>query len=236
MKNFAYLKKELLVVIYRLMIIAIAVIGILAPSQNTFLGQFWFFTLQTNLFVIFIMLALILAQVLSIFKLGNFVNSKTFNYFRIASTFYITITGFIYCFVLAPVAIITNSPLVTAVSYRDILLHIFVPVMTIFEYYLFGQKVKLKNSDAILFLIYPIIYASTIFVRAIFSNQTFPGGSLYPYFFIDPTFNNQGWLAVFYYLAICLIFFFLLGLLYIYINNKLTKNNDNALIKKKDIL
>ena len=166
-------------------------------------------------------------QILKLLKLNvSFFHTTIFNYFRISTTFYITITGFIYCFVLAPVAIITNSPLVTTVSYRDILLHIFVPIMTICEYYLFGHKTTLKKSDALLFLTYPVVYVSAIFLRATFSSITFPGGSLYPYFFIDPTFNNQGWLAVFYYSTICLIFFFLLGLLYIFLNNKLTDINN----------
>lgn len=220
-------KKELLDIIYRASIIVVSLIGICSPSQNSFFNQFWFFTLQTNSFVVIIMLTIIFVQIANLLGAKiKFINSVWFNYIKLSTTFYITITGFIYCFILAPVAIITNSPLATSITHRDIFLHVIVPIMTIIEYYLLSNKSILKSSDALLFLIYPILYVITIFLRAIFGGSPFPGGSIYPYFFIDPFFNNQGWDMVTFYIALCLISFYLLGLLYIYINNKIIKNTD----------
>lgn len=219
-------KKEILFLSFRLLIIILSLFGIFAPTQNSFFGQFWFFTLQSNLFVVVIMTILAVSQILKFFNVKlKFIYHKWFNFVRIATTFFITITGFVYCFLLAPVAIITNSPLVAQVSYRDIFLHVLVPILVIIEYYMLSQKLNLKFYHAFLFLIYPIAYVFIIFLRAKISKTTFPGGSQYPYFFIDPTFNSQGWPPVFLSITLCLIAFFLLGLLYIYINNKLTKND-----------
>ncbi len=217
-------KKEFLYAAFRLSIITIALIGIFAETENSFLGQFWFFTLQTNLFVIILMLTKIIMQILSIFNQGyNFSNSVTFGYVKISITFYITITGTIFCFVLVPVALATNSSFVTDLSYRDIFLHIFVPLLTIIEYCSCEEKSLLKKRYALILLAYPIVYVVSIFIRALLGGKPFPGGSKYPYFFIDPTFNSQGWPMVFFYCIMLITSFYLLALLFIFINNKLVK-------------
>ena len=219
------LKKEFLLMSLRLIIIIISLIGIFAPTQNSFLGQFWFFTLQTNLFVIILMSILIISQIFKIFNTyPSFTSTSWFGMIRVSITFYITITGVIFCFILAPVAVITNSYIATSLNYRDIFLHIFVPMLTIIEYYSSEYKPMLKKSNALLFLIYPIIYVLSIFIRAALGGTAFPGGSIYPYFFIDPSFNNQGWLSVLFFISLCIIAFYLLALLYVFFNNKLSSN------------
>lgn len=224
-KNYK-LKSELLTLAFRLLIILVSIIGILAPTQNSFFGQFWFFTLQTNMLVIVVTLLLAISQICNFCKTKNHIFSRPWlKSLHIASTFYITITGVIYCFVLVPVAIMTNSPIASSLSYRDIFLHIFVPVLAIVDYFALDEKIHLSKSSAVLFLVYPFLYVLTIFSRAALGGSTFPGGSSYPYFFIDPTFNNQGWLTVIFYSALCLILFYLLALLYIFINNKLIDTN-----------
>ncbi len=232
-KNYK-LKTELLILAFRLLIILISLIGILAPTQNTFWGQFWFFTLQTNMLVIIVTMLLAISQICNLCKIKNHIFSKPWlKILHIASTFYITITGVIYCFVLVPVAIMTNSPIAASLSYRDIFLHIFVPVLSIVDYFSLDAKIYLSKSSALLFLVYPFFYVLIIFSRAALGGNAFPGGSYYPYFFIDPTFNNQGWLAVIFYSALCLILFYLLALLYIFINNKLIEINYSS-NKKSD--
>ncbi len=217
-------KIEILFFIFRLLIISIAAIGIFLPTENSFLGQFWFFTLQTTLFVVILMTAKIVFQILKFFgREFNFFKSTIFSYFQTAVTFYITITGVIFCFVLAPVALLTNSAFISSLKARDILLHIFVPLLTIIEYYVCEEKTFLRKRSALLFLIYPVVYVLLAFARAAIFQTAFPGGSKYPYFFIDPTFNGQGWSMVAFYCALFLLSFYFLGLLYIFINNKLIK-------------
>jgi len=216
------LKYEFLILTFRLFMILISLTGILAPTQNTFWGQFWFFTLQTNMLVIVITMLLIISQICKLCKISNSIIFKSWlNLLHIASTFYITITGVIYCFVLVPVAILTNNLISASLSYRDIFLHIFVPALSIIDYFALNDKIHISKSSAVLFLFYPFLYVLAIFSRAALGGSSFPGGSSYPYFFIDPTFNNQGWLPVIFYSTLCLILFYLLALLYIYINNKL---------------
>lgn len=219
-------KNEFIILFFRVTIIAIALIGIFAPTANSFLGQFWFFTLQTNLFIVLIMSILVICKILNFLKIETtFIKNKIFSYLRLLTTFFITITGLIYCFILAPVAIVTNNLMSITLSYRDIFLHIFVPVLSIIEYFVLSEKVYIKIRSSFIFLIYPIIYVLSIFLRAGLGGTAFPGGSVYPYFFIDPTFYNQGWLAVCGYSIILLIGFYLLSLLFIYFNNKIKNDS-----------
>ena len=223
MKNKKY---NLLILLFRLTIVAIAVTGIFAKTPNGFWGQFWFFTLQTNLFVTIMMITLIFNQILNFFNIKTtFTKSTWFFYLRILVTFFISITGLIFCFILTPVAIVTNNLISVTLSYRDIFLHIFVPILTIIEFFVLAPKIKIKQTSSYLFLIYPLIYTLTIFLRATFNGSTFPGGSIYPYFFLDPTFYNQGWTTVFCYSIILLVSFHLLSMLFIYFNNKLISAN-----------
>lgn len=217
-----FIKIEILYFILRILIISISLLGIFHPSANTFWGQFWFFTLQTNLFVIILMIFKIIFQITHIFKVNFNISYKPWiHYLEIFIAFYITITGFIFCFILVPVALATNTAFISSLSYRDIFLHIFVPFLTLIEYYSCDNKILLKNKSAFLFLIYPLVYCLLTFARAFFGGKPFPGGSQYPYFFIDPTFNNQGWLVVICYFILCLLAFYFLALIFIFINNKI---------------
>ena len=226
----ANIKYEILIILFRILTIIIILLGLFSKTQNGLLNQFWFFTIQTNTFVLIACLFSIIFQLLNLIYFSKHIEPPTILLtLKLSSTFYISITGFIYCFVLAPVAIITNSALELTLAYRDIFLHIFVPILSIIDYFVLSKKRQLSKTNAFLFLIYPICYLFLIFTRASLGGNAFAGGSSYPYFFIDPTFNSQGWLIVIYYCLICLIFFFLLALIYIYINNKLI--NKSSLLK-----
>lgn len=223
-----YNKIKFLILIFRLTIIALILIGIFAPTENTFGGQFWFFTIQTNMLILFSMLLLVFSQILNILKVSNNIHTqKWFIIFRMLSTFFISITCLVYCFILAPMVVVTNNLINVSLSYRDIFFHIFVPLLANIDFFFTSPKIILSFKSVFLFLIYPIIYVIAIFARVFLGGKTFAGGSVYPYFFIDPTFYNQGWFMVLFYLILLLIAIFLLALLYIYFNNSLLKKNDS---------
>ena len=53
----------------------------------------------------------------------------------------------------------------------------------------------------------------------------------YPYFFIDPTYNNQGWGIVWVYVAVLILLFYLLADLYIFIDRRLAKRKNKQKLK-----
>ena len=211
--------------LFRISLISIIVIGLTAYTPNGEIGQFWFFTAQTNLFLLFLELTLVITNIFELFNvIVTFKYAKWFTFIRLLVTYCISITGLVYCFILAPVAFVTKSELIQNFGYRDILLHIFSPLMAFIDYIIFGTKHHVPVKMGILFLIYPIIYFVSINLRVWLGGSEFGIGSLYPYFFIDPTFLEQGWGMVAFYAAIFFVFFYLLASLFLYINDKLSEN------------
>ena len=216
-------------IIFRLLIVACVITGISITPQTRIYEQFWFFTIQTNIFIAIIELILAIVQILNLCKIETpFVKSKTFSFFRILTAFFITITGLIYCFVLAPAGIIFDkTPFWQMFDFRNILLHVTVPAMAIIDYLLYCTKGGLKYSHAPIFLIYPLIYFFLVNIRVWCGGKPFYGGSYYPYFFLDPFLDGQGWGMVTIYLVVVCLIFYSLATLYIFIDKKLAKKKQH---------
>ena len=212
----------------RILIIASVVAGICLTPQNRMHEQFWYFTIQTNIFIAVLEIILVGCQILSMCgeKLP-FLESKGFSFIRTLATFFITITGVIYCFVLAPAGMhFDKKPLSVLFDLRNVLLHITVPVMSIIDHLFHCPKGNLKYKHAPFFLIYPLFYFALVNIRAIFSTKRFIDGSLYPYFFLDPYLDGQGWGMVAIYLTVICLIFVGLAMLYIFLDKKLAKRKN----------
>ena len=214
----------------RILIIVSVVAGICLTPQNRMHEQFWYFTIQTNIFIAVLEIILVGCQILNMCgeKLP-FLENKGFSFIRTLATFFITITGVIYCFVLAPAGMyFDKKPLSVLFDLRNVLLHITVPVMSIIDHLFHCPKGNLKYKHAPFFLIYPALYFALVNFRVIFGGHPFFDGSYYPYFFLDPHLENQGWNTVAIYLAGICLFFYGLAMLYIFldkkISNRKTKN------------
>lgn len=215
--------------IFRLIVIASVVVGICLTPAIRQAEQFWFFTIQTNIFIAIIELILVVCQILNFLKIEtNFIQGKTFSFIRTLTTFFITITGLIYCFVLAPAGVyFDGEPLSKLFDARNILLHVTVPAMAILDHLLYCKKGNLKFRYAPIFLIYPIIYFAMVNFRVLFGGAPFSNGSLYPYFFLDPYLDAQGWGMVAIYLAFICLLFYGLACLYIWLDKKLSKRKQH---------
>ena len=187
------MKTKPLRITYEITIIIISLLGIFSKNYYGFVDQFWFFTVQTNIFVI-IFESLLLTSNLSRkgSKASNLTTKKWFNFLHLQVVYLITITGFVYCFVLAPAAMLKNGDILRFFSIRAILLHIFIPILTLIEYFIFSPKNQFSFKHTPLFLIYPLIYFIMVNLRVLFGGAPFIDGSYYPYFFLDPNLNNQG--------------------------------------------
>ena len=217
--------KNIFKLVFRIAIIASVIVGICLTPAARSSEQFWFFTIQTNLFIATIELILVVCQILNMCKIKTpFAESKTFSFIRTLTTFFITITGLIYCFVLAPAGIyFDGEPLSVLFDARNVLLHVTVPIMSIVDHLFYCKKGDLKFKHAPIFLIYPIIYFAIVNLRVLFGGTPFVSGSYYPYFFLDPYLENQGWGMIAIYLSVICLIFYGLAILYITIDKKLSK-------------
>ena len=119
-----------------------------------------------------------------------------------------------------------GQPLSVLFDLRNVLLHISVPVMSIIDHLLNCPKGELRYKHAPIFLIYPLAYFIMVNLRAIFSTKRFNDGSLYPYFFLDPYLDGQGWGMVAIYLAVICLIFVGLAMLYIFLDKKLANRKN----------
>ena len=175
------------------MIASVITALILTPKIRK-LEQFWFFTVQTNLFIAIIQTLLVACIIFEIFgKNLNFTKSQLFSKLRLLSSFFITITFIIYCFVLAPSGIIFKGKTFKEMfDFRNILLHVVVPTLAFVDYVLFCPKNTVSYKQIWIFLIYPAVYTILVYLRVIFGGNAFVSGSKYPYFFFDPSLNEFG--------------------------------------------
>lgn len=224
-------------IISKILIIALVIFGIFLPSQHNEAGeQFWFFTIQTNLFVAIIQIILLISLILKLSgKQTKLEDSNLFSKIRIIITFFITVTCLIYCFVLAPAGMIFKSiPFLEMFDFRNIILHIIVPVLAIVDYILFCKKGSITFKQTYLFLIYPVLYFFLVNTRVWCGGLPFSeSGSYYPYFFLDPAINGWGFVAIC--LVLIVLLFYGLASLYIYIDKKILKKQlkENLAQQKK---
>ena len=96
------MKSKIIELIFRVIIIVSAVLGLFVFYNPYGQGmQFWFFTVQTNIFVAIIEIILCVCLIFELCgKTETFTDNKVFSIIKLMVSFFITITGVIYCFVL----------------------------------------------------------------------------------------------------------------------------------------
>ncbi len=219
------MKPKFFELFFRLTTAIVAIVGLGLSSPYGPAMQFWFFTSQTNAFVAVVELISVICITLQLCgKTPKFVNTKWFSILHLMTSFFITITGIIYCFILTPAGVIWGGKDISfMLNIRNIILHAIVPLMSILGYFIFTKKHPISKKLALLFLAYPLCYFVSVILRVAFGGKPFYDGTLYPYFFIDPTINNQGWELVSIWVILISISFYLLALLYIHLTNKYSK-------------
>jgi len=158
-----------------------------------------FFTIQTNLLV-----AISLTTV-AITKQSFFTKPSVLT----AIGVYITIVSIVYNLVLRQLAHFTG---ITRLG--DELVHLIVPVLYVAFWLAFISKGTLQWRNAFPWLWYPFFYLIYILVRGAFTN-------LYPYPFINV--SNLGYHAVFVNIAVLMIVFLAVSMLYIFIARMISK-------------
>lgn len=144
---------------------------------------------------------------------------------KLIFTVSITLTGVVYCSILAP---FMGSKAYTLAS---VLLHVLVPIAAIADFFVYDCRVEYKKWECLTVTVPPLYYLAFAAVGYVQNWDFGYGGQNYPYFFLNwgsPA-GAFGFLAefpymgVFYYVLILLLFVVGTGALYVWLANRLTR-------------
>ena len=218
MNTFKAMTRKITSLVLKFIIALSATIGVVIQIASD--SREWlFFTIQSN---IWIGVTCIVGIVLIICK----AHIKKWMYsVKLIFTVSITLTGVVYCAILAP---FLGDKAYTVVS---VLLHVVVPIAAIADFVVYDCCVEYKRWECLTATIPPLYYLIFSTVGYI-QNWSFGyGGHNYPYFFLNwggPAgafgfLNEFPYMGVFYYVLVLLLFVVGMGALYVLIANRLTR-------------
>lgn len=177
---------------------------------------FMYFTIQSN-----ILMALI-CLIGAIIMLAKGKASTAWYVVKLVGTVSITLTGVVFCFVLAP------TLKTEAWNFQNILTHVVVPLASILDLFVTGVYSQLKVKHVIFVVIPPLLYVVYAGIAYMLGWQFSPGVN-YPYFFLnwgspagvfgftnELPFMGTGWWIVavlIFLIAIALLYLGIIGLL-----------------------
>ncbi len=217
-------KRLVFSLILKIIVFVSAAIGIpmsaLADARGFMAGKtvFMFFTVQSNILMAIVCLigAIMLIR-------GTKIDPRWY-VFKYVSTVAITLTGVVFCFVLAP----TLGPL--AWNVQNILTHVVVPLAAIADFYVSGLEARLRRKHISLVIIPPILYAIYAGIGFVYNWQFAPGFN-YPYFFLNwgsPAgafgFTSElPFMGTVWWILVILVFLYVVGSCYVVTLNGLRK-------------
>lgn len=224
MKNYSTQQKQLSYILKAVVFIS-SVLGTFLSAyagRHSFMGGysvFMYFTIQSN----------ILMAILSAAGICCLLKDRTgtvWPVIKFVGTVSITLTGMVFCFVLAP----TMGP--SAWNLKNILTHVVVPLAAVMDFFVVGQSFSIKYRKVVYVIIPPLlyaIYAGIGYVRG----WHFSEDANYPYFFLNwgsPAgafgFTNQlPFIGCMWWILLLLLFLIATGVLYLWILQLLKKHN-----------
>lgn len=216
-------KRKITSLILKLIVIASAIVGTIISynSTNEFMSGsqvFMYFTIQSNLLIALVCLIGI-CLILSKKKANNI-----WFIIKLVSTISITLTGLVFCFVLAP------TLGANAWNLANILTHVIVPICAIIDFFIIGLDSNYKKIHVLFVTIPPLLYA--IYAGIGYANNwQFSKDANYPYFFLNwgskagafGFANELPFMGVMYWIILLLLLLIGLGFLYLKIIKILKK-------------
>lgn len=215
--------------IYRIITVVLAILGEgILFYYNDFGSMLVYFTNQTNLMILALFLALTIGDILYLFVWKK---NKSFHLptlLEMALTAYIMVTFLGYWILLSGTDFsmsTTDAVKSTLTRISNYIIHGVVPILALIHFIFFSEHGKMNYLPSLKLLVYPIFYLVFILVRAQLGGPI-SGDSYYPYYFVDVDQLGVGYFIL---VVIAFILFFaLLGLLFVFVDKKLTK-----MLKKK---
>lgn len=235
--------------VWRILLVCCSLVGIpcifMCSSGYYPESQLFYFTMQTNFFVLFMFLYLVVKSIMQIVKEGTKGEVAHINpSLELFVTYGITITFLGYAVLLSSIGFTMNMGAQKEIyEAGNWLVHIIVPFMAIADFVMFMPHGNVSYKQVGLWMIYPFIYLIMLIIRAaaqgtdvfVIGTKVVDGNvkvikSLYPYFFI--AFEKfPVWQSVLIVLAL-VVFFVLFGMLYVLIDKKLAKFNKPTNVTK----
>lgn len=176
MKSFTAAQKATSYILKAIILLS-AVIGVFMSAyagRNSFMGGsrvFMYFTIQSNI-------AVAIIAGIGLWYLSKNIISESWYVIKFVGTVSITLTGVVFCFVLAP----TMGK--TAWNVQNILTHVVVPLVSVLDFFVTGVSADIKRKNVIWVIVPPICYA--IYAGIGYAmNWQFAEGINYPYFFLN---------------------------------------------------
>lgn len=200
-----------------IVIAAVWGISICAFDPNAFMGgkAVWlYFTIQSNIWMVLVALLGAAMMLCRSFP-------RWMSVLQLMMTVSITLTGLVYCFMLAP---LMGEQ---AFNLTNVLTHVVVPVVSVMDFFVSSRWLSLRGRDAWYVIVPPLYYLGFASVGYVLNWQFGPGIN-YPYFFLNwgsPAgafgfCDTLPFMGVMYYVLIMLIFLLLVGRLYIFVAKK----------------
>ena len=210
-------KENITSIIIKIALIIGVIIGVCASLvQEGFFNpsHFLYYTVQSNIEMEIISLVCLFF----LFKRNGKI-PQTVYLLKFIFTVAITLTGMVFNFILYPQGV-AHGYNINPLSTANFFTHIFVPVISLVDFFAFDYKMKITNKTFLLGLITPLLY----FVFVLFCTFTgikFNGGNFVPYFFLDYKINGwftfqPGVIGVFYWIIVQLILVLLISLVLIF--------------------
>lgn len=214
-----YIKNKYFSLIFKILIVVIGIYGICSSLKDSpLVGTFEHLSYYTNLSNI---LCIVFFTYYSLRMICN-IKCEEFHYnnnLKGAITITILITFIVYNLILRPFMHNVDG-VMNLNSIGNLVVHIILPLMVLFDYLLFDEKGKYNKAYIWVFI--PISYFIFICIRAHFGHTFTYAQSRYPYFFLD--IDAYGIFQVIINVIISIILILLLIYLYVFIDKKLGKN------------
>ena len=218
-------KENLISAISKLLLVVGVVIGVWASLlQEEFFNpkHFLYYTIQSNIeigIICFVSLLFIFSKK----EIPSIVYTLKFIF-----TVAITLTGLVFNFILYPASIFSTHPL-NPLSTANFFTHIFVPILSLVDFFAFDYKLKITKKTFLLGLITPLIY----FIFVMFCTKVgirFNGNLFVPYFFLDYKANSwfqlgDGKIGVFYWVIIQILIVLLISSVLLFFLKKRKNKN-----------
>ena len=163
-------------------LVIVGILGIIFTAlSSAFMGGasvFFFFTVQSNIFIIAMALLFLINEVVLLLGKKSFVN-QTLLLIKYVATVAITVTFLVFFTMLAPLMGIDYL-----LSFNNFSLHAIVPILAIIDFILFDTDIQLHLRNSLLATIAPISYVVFVYIGAIFKLR-YSENLYYPYFFLD---------------------------------------------------
>ena len=209
------LAKSIIKILIKVALVIAGVLGIVLTAQSTdFMGGgsvFFFFTVQSNIFIMLMALIFLVNEVAVLIIKKSFIN-QVLLHIKYTATVAITITFLVFFTMLAPLMGVDYL-----LSFKNYSLHAIVPILAIVDFFLFDKDIQLTYKSSLLATIPPVCYVVFVYVGAIFKIQ-YTKDLYYPYFFLNIDTNGfffeKGTMGIIPWIIILLGFIIGLGCLY----------------------